>query len=118
MLPSEVCPDDQDAELQEAELHEAELHEAELQEAELHDAELQEALFQDAFACAALDQLAVSNVRPPFGSPTTNVSRPAFGFGGAVTPAAAFACTSPTPSADGPVLLDVRAAVNISAPLI
>jgi hypothetical protein len=65
-LPSVVCPDDQEALLQEAELQEAEFQEAELQEAELQEAELQEA-----FACAALDQLAASKLRPPVGSLTT-----------------------------------------------
>jgi uncharacterized protein YjbI with pentapeptide repeats len=70
-LPSVVCPDDQEALLQEAELQEAEFQEAELQEAELQEAELQEAELQEAFACAALDQLAASKLRPPVGSLTT-----------------------------------------------
>jgi uncharacterized protein YjbI with pentapeptide repeats len=70
-VPSVVDPDDQEALLQEALLQEALLQEALFQEALFQEALFQEALFQEAFACAALDQLAASKVRPPFGSVTT-----------------------------------------------
>jgi len=98
-LPSVVWPDAQEALFQEAEFQEALFQEALFQEAEFQEALFQEALFQEAFAWAALDQLAASKLSPPFGSLTRKLSRPAFGFGGARTAAAALACASPTPSA-------------------
>src|SRR5712691_7108557 len=108
--------EDQVALDQEALDHEADDHDALDQEALDHEADDHEADDQEALDCAALDQLAESNTRPPLPSLTTNWSRPAFGFGGSVTPAAPAAETIPTPrSKDGESAYGC--AVTISAPL-
>jgi len=127
----------QDAEFQEAEFqlalfqlalfHEtlfqlALFHETLFQLALFQDAEFQEALFHEtlfheAFASAALFHEAVSNATPPdVASVLTNWSRPAFGFGGSLIPAALFAVISPTPAEPAAPL--TGRVVSISAPLI
>jgi hypothetical protein len=94
--------------------HEALFQDALAHEAELHDALFHEALFQEAFAVAVLAQLAESKASPPAPSEPTNWFSARFGFGGLVTCVAAFALTSPTPSA---MPAAVGCAVSMSAPL-
>src|SRR5919204_4787241 len=109
-----------DALFHEAAAQLAAAHEAFAQEAVFHEAELQEALFQealfhDASAWATLAQLAASKASPPEPSERTNWSSARFGFGALATIVAAFASTSPTPSALPAA--ELRCALTISAPL-
>ena len=77
---------------QDAEFQETLFQLALFQDAEFQEALFQETLFHEALASAALFHDAASNTEPPAsGSLLTNWSRPAFGFGGSVTPAALFA---------------------------
>src|SRR6266581_2822338 len=101
----------QEALFQEAEFQETLFQETLFQEAEFHDALSQEALFQDAFARAAPIHAVLSKVLE-----FTNASSARFGFGGAVTFAAASAVSSPTPL-DAPTAGLIVRAVTISAPL-
>src|SRR5437870_4099715 len=84
-LPSVVWPEAQDADAQLALAHEAEAQLALAHEAEAHEALFHVELFHEALDCAALAQLAASNILPPDESETTYASRPAFGFGGSLT---------------------------------
>src|SRR6266567_2116744 len=105
-----------EAEFQETSFHETLFQEALFQEALFQEAEFQEtlfqeALFQDAFVWAVPIHEALSKVLE-----FTNASSARFGFGGAVTFAAASAVNSPTPLEAPTAGLIIRA-VTISAPL-
>ena len=106
--------DAQLAAAQEAFAQEALFQEALAHEAFAQDALFQEALFHEASACAVLAQLAASNTRPPVPSALTNWPSARFGLGGFETCVAAFALTSPTPSA---MPAAVGCAVSMRAPL-
>src|SRR5262245_40765413 len=113
--------DAHDAEAHEAEAQDADAHEAEAQDADAHDAEAQEADAHDAedheaSLWATFAQLAASNTCPdPSPAGRTNSLRPAFGFGGSTTAAAAATSTMPTPSAPR-VALGVSLAETMRAP--
>src|SRR6266705_2187089 len=95
----------------EEEFQETSFHETLSHDAEFHDALFQEALFQDAFVWAVPIHAVLLKVLE-----FTNASSARFGFGGAVTFAAASAVNSPTPLEAPTAGLIVRA-VTISAPL-
>jgi hypothetical protein len=73
----------------------------ELHDAEAHDMLAHDIAFQVGSFVAAVAQPSGSNwLRPVFGSTLTNWSRPRFGFAvPSAVVAAAWACTTPTPSA-------------------